>query len=166
MEEKSKYEEMYEKLLVYEQKMHETNQKRIKIGLKCIWIIPLIFLALLFWTDSNKVVFLILWIASLFGIAVYLILVEYADYKLQEKLSEITNEERKPEALLGQEIDEVETKVKNVLQKMDDTLNVEQNEAKKTEKEPEEIKEKPKKEKKKKQKQQSKNTKAEERKNE
>lgn len=166
MEEKSKYEEMYEKLLVYEQKMHETNQKRIKIGLKCIWIIPLIFLALLFWTDSNKVVFLILWIASLFGIAVYLILVEYADYNLQEKLSEITNEERKPEALLGQEIDEVETKVKNVLQKMDDTLNVEQNEAKKTEKEPEEIKEKPKKEKKKKQKQQSKNTKAEERKNE
>lgn len=166
MEEKSKYEEMYEKLLVYEQKMHETNQKRIKIGLKCIWIIPLIFLALLFWTDSNKVVFLILWIASLFGIAVYLILVEYADYNLQERLSEITNEERKPEALLGQEIDEVETKVKNVLQKMDDTLNVEQNEAKKTEKEPEEIKEKPKKEKKKKQKQQSKNTKAEERKNE
>ena len=166
MDEKSKYEEMYEKLLVYEQKMHETNQKRIKIGLKCIWIIPLIFLALLFWTDSNKVVFLILWIASLFGIAVYLILVEYADYNLQEKLSEITNEERKPEALLGQEIDEVETKVKNVLQKMDDTLNVEQNEAKKTEKEPEEIKEKPKKEKKKKQKQQSKNTKAEERKNE
>ena len=166
MEEKSKYEEMYEKLLVYEQKMHETNQKRIKIGLKCIWIIPLIFLALLFWTDSNKVVFLILWIASLFGIAVYLILVEYADYNLQEKLNEITNEEKKPEALLGQEIDEVEIKVKNVLQKMDDTLNVEQNEVENEEKEPEEIKEKPKKEKKKKQKQQSKNTKAEERKNE
>lgn len=166
MEEKSKYEEMYEKLLVYEQKMHETNQKRIKIGLKCIWIIPLIFLALLFWTDSNKVVFLILWIASLFGIAVYLILVEYADYNLQEKLNEITNEEKKPEALLGQEIDEVEIKVKNVLQKMDDTLNVEQNDVENEEKEPEEIKEKPKKEKKKKQKQQSKNTKAEERKNE
>lgn len=156
MGEKSKYEEMYEKLLVYEQKMHETNQKKIKIGLKCIWIIPLIFLALLFWTDSNKVVFLILWIASLFGIAVYLILVEYADYNLQEKLSEITNEEKKPEALLGPKIDDVEITVKNVLQKMDDTLSVEQKKTENEEKESEKIKEKPKKEKQKKQKQQSK----------
>lgn len=130
MEEKSKYEEMYEKLIVYEQKMHENNQKRIRIGLKCIWIIPLIFLTLLFWTDSNKVVFLILWIASLFGIAVYLILVEYADYNLQERLNEITNEEREPEALLGQEMDGMETTLKNVLQKVDDSLNAEAEETK------------------------------------
>ena len=41
MEQKNKYEEMYEKLVFYEQKIHETNQKRIRIGLKCIWIIPL-----------------------------------------------------------------------------------------------------------------------------
>lgn len=126
MEEKNRYEEMYEKLVLYEQKMHESNQKKIKIGLRCIWIIPLIFLFLLFWTESNKVVFLILWIASLFGIAVYLILVEYSDYNLQEKLSEITDEEREPEALLGQEIDGMEKNLKNViLRKIDDTLNAE-----------------------------------------
>lgn len=125
MEEKNKYEEMYEKLVVYEQRMHESNQKKIRIGLKCIWIIPLIFLVLLFWTDSNKVVFLILWIASLFGIAVYLILVEYADYNLQEKLGELVNEEREPEALLGQELGEVSASLKNVIQKIDDTLNAE-----------------------------------------
>lgn len=125
MEGKNKYEEMYEKLVAYEQKMHESNQKKIRIGLKCIWIIPLIFLVLLFWTDSNKVVFLILWIASLFGIAVYLILVEYADYNLQEKLGELVNEEREPEALLGQELSEVSANLKNVIQKIDDTLNVE-----------------------------------------
>lgn len=125
MEEKNRYEEMYEKLVLYEQKMHESNQKKIKIGLRCIWIIPLIFLFLLFWTESNKVVFLILWIASLFGIAVYLILVEYSDYNLQEKLSEITDEEREPEALLGQEIDGMEENLKNVIRKIDDTLNAE-----------------------------------------
>lgn len=62
MEEKSRYEEMYGKLVAYEQNIHLQNQKRIKIGLKCIAIIPPIFLILLFWTDSNKVVFLILWI--------------------------------------------------------------------------------------------------------
>jgi len=38
----------------YEEQMHRKNQKRISIGLKCILIIPLIFLALLFWTNSSK----------------------------------------------------------------------------------------------------------------
>ena len=133
MEQKNKYEEMYEKLVFYEQKIHETNQKRIRIGLKCIWIIPLIFLVLLFWTESNKVVFLILWIVSLFAIATYLILTEYADYNLQERLSEIVNEERKPEALLGQELTEMSANLKNVIQKIDNTLNVETEQAKKAE---------------------------------
>lgn len=133
MEQKKKYEEMYEKLVFYEQKIHETNQKRIRIGLKCIWIIPLIFLVLLFWTESNKVVFLILWIVSLFAIATYLILTEYADYNLQERLSEIINEEREPEALLGQEITEMSANLKNVIQKIDNTLNAETEQEEKAE---------------------------------
>lgn len=93
MEKKEKYEQMYEMLLDYEQKIHEKNQKRIKIGLKCILIIPLIFLVLLFWTNSNKVIFLILWIVSLFCIAVYLLSVEYMDFYLQEKLEEWNDNE-------------------------------------------------------------------------
>lgn len=133
MEQKNKYEEMYEKLVFYEQKIHESNQKRIRIGLKCIWIIPLIFLVLLFWTESNKVVFLILWIASLFAIATYLILTEYSDYNLQERLSEIINEEREPEALLGQEITEMSANLKNVIQKIDNTLNAETEQEEKAE---------------------------------
>jgi hypothetical protein len=57
------YEEIFQKVLDYEQALHEKNRKRIKSGLKCIWIVPLFFLALLFLTGSNKVIFLILWIA-------------------------------------------------------------------------------------------------------
>ena len=41
------YEEIFQKVLDYEQALHEKNRKRIKIGLKCIWIVPLFFLALL-----------------------------------------------------------------------------------------------------------------------
>ena len=48
------YEEIFQKVLDYEQALHEKNRKRIKIGLKCIWIVPLCFLALLFLTGSNK----------------------------------------------------------------------------------------------------------------
>ena len=75
MNEDKKFQEMYEKLMDYESSLHEINQKRIKIGLRCIYIIPLIFLVLLFITDSSKIMFLVLWIASLFGIAIYLIVV-------------------------------------------------------------------------------------------
>ena len=39
--------EMYDKLVGYEKTIHEQNQKRIKIGLRCIYIIPLFFLVLL-----------------------------------------------------------------------------------------------------------------------
>ena len=80
------YEEIFQKVLDYEQTLHEKNRKRIKIGLKCIWIVPLFFLALLFLTGSNKVIFLILWIVSLFALSIYLIVVEYMDHNLQEKI--------------------------------------------------------------------------------
>lgn len=123
-----KYEKMYEKLMGYEQRIHERNQKRIRIGLKCIFIIPLIFLILLFWTASNKVVFLILWIVSLFGIATYLIVVEYTDYNLQEKMNELREEDGEVDALLGKELDEMGDNIKSVIQKIDSTLNVESGE--------------------------------------
>ena len=87
------YEEIFQKVLEYEQALHEKNRKRIKIGLKCIWIVPLFFLALLFLTGSNKVIFLILWIVSLFALSIYLIVVEYMDYNLQEKIMELKGEE-------------------------------------------------------------------------
>lgn len=125
MEKKDKYEQMFEKLVDYEQKIHEKNQKRIKIGMKCILFIPLTFLVLLFATNSNKVVFLILWIVSLFALAVYLILVEYMDYNLQEKLNELRDEEGEVEALIGQELKTVEGNLKNMMQKLDDTLHSE-----------------------------------------
>ena len=93
------YEEIFQKVLDYEQTLHEKNRKRIKIGLKCIWIVPLFFLALLFLTGSNKVIFLILWIMSLFALSIYLIVVEYMDYNLQEKIMELKGEEGTIEAV-------------------------------------------------------------------
>lgn len=91
LSEDKKLREMYDKLVGYEKTIHEQNQKRIKIGLRCIYIIPLFFLVLLMIVpDSSKLIFLVLWIVSLFAIAVYLIGVEYVDYKLQEKMNEIS----------------------------------------------------------------------------
>ena len=120
MNEDKKFQEMYEKLMDYESSLHEINQKRIKIGLRCIYIIPLIFLVLLFITDSSKIIFLVLWIASLFGIAIYLIGVEDVDYKLQEKMNEIGGKnDIEPESLIT--IEQVSQKVAGVVGKIEET---------------------------------------------
>ncbi len=99
------YEEIFQKVLNYEQTLHEKNRRRIKIGLKCIWIVPLFFLALLFLTGSNKVIFLILWIVSLFALSIYLIVVEYMDYNLQEKIMELKGEEGDLQAVTPDDFD-------------------------------------------------------------
>lgn len=127
MDKEKKFEKMYDTLMEYEQNIHQKNQKRIKIGLKCIVIIPLIFLVLLFWTGSSKIIFLTLWIVSLFLIAAYLILVEYGDYKLQEKLNELNDkEDAKVEALLGRNLLSAESSLKTAIRKLDESLNVEE----------------------------------------
>ena len=96
--------ESFDKIVEYEEKIHKKNQNRIKYGIRLIIIIPMIFLFVMFKLESSKVVFLVLWIVSLFGIAAYLISVEYMDYQLQIKLSEFGIREDKPiEGLLKEE---------------------------------------------------------------
>ena len=124
MDKKDRYEQLYDMIMDYEKKAHERNQRRIRIGLRCILIIPLIFLILLFWTESNKVVFLILWIVSLFALAAYLIIVEYTDYNLQERLREFNDDEREIDALIGHGMAEVEENLKNAVQRLDQSLTV------------------------------------------
>lgn len=112
--------EMYDKLVGYEKTIHEQNQKRIKIGLRCIYIIPLFFLVLLMIVpDSSKIIFLVLWILSLFAIAVYLIGVEYVDYKLQEKMNEISGCDAQSVSPVVQIEDRVQEIAERVEQKFD-----------------------------------------------
>lgn len=112
--------EMYDKLVGYEKTIHEQNQKRIKIGLRCIYIIPLFFLVLLMIVpDSSKIIFLVLLIVSLFAIAVYLIGVEYVDYKLQEKMNEISGCDAQSVSPVVQIEDRVQEIAERVEQKFD-----------------------------------------------
>jgi phage shock protein C len=82
-------------------------------------------LATIFTAFSGGIIYLILWIVSLFLLAAYLILVEYMDYNLQEKLSEINDEGRRVDSLIGLEIDNVPGNLRNVIQRIDDGLNSE-----------------------------------------
>jgi len=62
---------------------------RIKAGLWCIAIIPMIFLILLLHMESSKVVYLLLWVISLFLISAYLVTVAYIDDQMQKKLKQL-----------------------------------------------------------------------------
>ena len=67
-------------------KIFLSSEKRIRTGIQCLIWIPLVFLALLFLTESEKVIFLLLWVVSLFIISGYLIYIEYIDFRAQERL--------------------------------------------------------------------------------
>lgn len=45
----------------------------------------------MFISHGSKVIFLLLWIVSMFGVAAYLIGVEYMDYQMQHKVGHIAN---------------------------------------------------------------------------
>lgn len=114
-----KYKEMYDKFINYEQNLHEQNQKRIRVGLKINIILPLFFLILSFAISEGKLVFLLLWIISLFGIATYLIYVEYSDYKMLEQLKELGVDEdalREEVNLIGEGVQQAES---NITEKLD-----------------------------------------------
>ena len=114
-----KYKEMYDKFINYEQNLHQQNQKRIRVGLKINIILPLFFLILSFAISEGKLVFLLLWIISLFGIATYLIYVEYSDYKMLEQLKELGVDEdalRDGVNLIGEGVQQAES---NITEKLD-----------------------------------------------
>lgn len=86
---KSKQKTLKQNMMQYQEQVHAENQKKIRHGIKCVFTIPLLFLALVFLTDSTKVIFLTLWIVSLFLISAYLIYIEYNDFKLQKAVARL-----------------------------------------------------------------------------
>ena len=78
--------EWKQEFLVKSEKFEKRYPKMIRWGFLGMIIIPLVFLILMFSLES-KLVFLILWIVSLIGLAVYLIVVEYLHDKMQRQLA-------------------------------------------------------------------------------
>lgn len=123
MEKQDKYEKLYNELLQQQEEIHRQNQLHIKNGIKCVIFIPLIFLALAFATDSGKVVFLTLWIVSMFLLSAYLIYIEYLDFQIQQmvaRMSENKNPETK--ALIGDGLDELEANLLEILKEWEKSL--------------------------------------------
>lgn len=84
---------LYGKLLMYAEKVHQANKRRIKHGLISLVIIPLVLTVILLLTDSSRIVFLMIWIACMFVVAAFLLYVAYSDWTLQTTLNELSRDE-------------------------------------------------------------------------
>ena len=93
-----------EQLIKYYSAIHERNKKRIKAGMICMIIIPMFFMILMFAMNSSKIIYLVLWIVSLFALCVYLIAVEYMDYNLKEHIKDIGIDEHKLDEIIGPDV--------------------------------------------------------------
>ena len=85
----TQYEKKYNDLMECLRQMHEHNVRRTRMALRSLLIVPTIFLVMLFFTNSSKTIFLVLWIVSMFIIAAVLIVIEYQDYTLRKMISRI-----------------------------------------------------------------------------
>lgn len=119
--ENERYRQIFEQLVQEEEKLHAANQERIKNGIHCLFLIPMLFFALLFLTKGEKAVFLLLWILSLFATAAYMIYIEYMDFQVKERLQRYTgSEELSQDGLIGADLEEVEKAVAQLLQQIDE----------------------------------------------
>lgn len=85
-------------ITAFAENMHTKNQHKKKICLKCMMIIPLVFMVLMFTMDTAKVVYLLLWVISLFIFCAYLIIIDYIDDKLARKLNDLNIEIQEKQA--------------------------------------------------------------------
>ena len=65
--------------------LREKNKRRIKISGIVLLILPVVLGFIRWLTDSDKTVFLIIWIMFMFLIAVYLISIEYLEHYLNKR---------------------------------------------------------------------------------
>lgn len=93
MSEQEKYHQLYSDLLSEVTKIHQTIQRSIRRGLRALIIVTVLFLTVMFLTKSSKVIFLMLWLATMFAMSTYLIAIEYFNYEMHKRVEKVTQHE-------------------------------------------------------------------------
>lgn len=119
-----KYKLLYEEMVRYSEESHKKNKRRIAIGLKCLVIIPIVLLLLMFYMTSNRTAFLLIWIISVLIITSVLIGIEYTDYRLQQRLNQINGAKQEVDALTGEKFAEVERRARKIHNELDEWFRI------------------------------------------
>lgn len=102
-EHNQQYKRLYDQLLSFVQELHSGNKKRIRGGLWCMLVLPVVLLLARRLTDSNRVAFLLIWIFCMFVLVGYLIWIAYIDDSIQKKVQEALETEKQFDDLLSLE---------------------------------------------------------------
>ena len=116
-----RYEELYNKLLDRGMALHEGNKKRIRIGLIFLAVFTVLMILIRLITDSDRVVFMILWVIGMFAISIYLISVEYIDDSIRKTLEDVSDREADFGVLLP-DSEQVREKVHSHIQERHDEI--------------------------------------------
>ncbi len=95
MKRKSNTDKLYAKLLIFAEELHMGNKRRIRNGFISLAVLPVLLIIIRLLTDSSRVVFLLIWILTMFVAAAFLIFVAYVDRQLQDTLNELSESEKK-----------------------------------------------------------------------
>ena len=96
----NRYEQLYEGLLQRADWLHELNKKQVKYGSIALLALPVVLFLVRWLTDSDKVVFLLLWVLGIVVISAYLIGVEYLDHILRKSVEDLTDREAEFDGLI------------------------------------------------------------------
>lgn len=111
------YEGLYSELFERAESLHESNKRRIRRGLIGLIVLPVVLILIRRLTDSDKIVFLIIWIIAMFILCAYLITVEYFDSAIQGTIEDVTDQEAEFDGLLVTP-DEIQGKVRDRLEEI------------------------------------------------
>jgi cobalamin biosynthesis protein CobD/CbiB len=81
-----------ERLAEQVREQHEANKKRIRYGFITMILSPFILYFVMWFTESDKVAFIIVWALVMFIISIYLLHVAYRDSLVDRTYSDLTDE--------------------------------------------------------------------------
>ena len=117
-----RYEDLYNRLLERGMALHESNKKRIRVGLVLLGVFTVLMILIRLITNSDRVVFMILWVVGMFAISVYLISVEYLDDSIRKTLEDVSDREADFGVLLP-DSEQVREKVQTRLQEKHEEIH-------------------------------------------
>lgn len=96
----SRYEEMYTELRDRAVRMHENNRKRLRQSFIVLILLPFILAFIRWITDSDKTIFLLIWVFFMFAISIYMLSIEYVDESIIKGLDRVSGKESGIDSLM------------------------------------------------------------------
>ena len=106
-----RYEQLYQKMVSQAATLHKRNKQRIKVSIILMMLLPFILAGIRWMTDSDKMVFLVIWVICMFALAAYMIGIAYLDERVSDTMT--VPEGEGPNSMMDdEELNEIKARAK------------------------------------------------------